>query len=83
VVYRDNINAWMLKSQFIHGYLSTVLPGHRDKALLTLITATLMRTFRFAKMNFAQKVYGGADPALQDKRIGPSPGFQLSIPVTQ
>ncbi len=34
-------------------------------------------------MNSALKVYGGADPALQDKRIGPSPGFHLSIPVTQ
>ncbi len=38
-----------------------------DKALLTLITATLMMTFTFAKMNSALKVYGGADPALQDK----------------
>ncbi len=54
-----------------------------DKALLTLITATLMRTFTFAKMNLALKVYGGADPALQDKRIGPTPGFHLSIPGTQ
>ena len=40
-----------------------------DKALLTLITATRMRTFTFAKMNLALKVYGGADPALQDKRM--------------
>ncbi len=54
-----------------------------DKALLTLITATLMRTFTFAKMNLALKVYRGADPALQDKRLGTSPGFHLSIPVTQ
>jgi hypothetical protein len=54
-----------------------------DKALLTLITAILMRTFTSTKMNSALKVYGGADPALQDKRIGPSPGFHLSIPVTQ
>ncbi len=54
-----------------------------DNALLTLITATLMRTFTFAKMNSALKVYGGADPAPQDRRIGPSPGFHLSIPVTQ
>jgi hypothetical protein len=54
-----------------------------DKALLTLIIATLMRTFTFAKMNTALKVYGGADPAPQDKRIGQSPGFHLSIPVTQ
>jgi hypothetical protein len=54
-----------------------------DKALLALITDTPMRTFIFAKMNLALKVYGGADPALQDKRIGPSPGFYLSIPVTQ
>jgi hypothetical protein len=35
-----------------------------DKALLTLITATLMRTFTIAKLNSALKVYGGADPAL-------------------
>jgi hypothetical protein len=54
-----------------------------DKALLTLITATLMRTFTFAKMNLDLIVVGGADPALQDKRIGPSPGFHVSIPVTQ
>ncbi len=53
-----------------------------DKALLTLITATLIRTFTLAKMNSALKVYGGTDPALQDKRLGPSPGFHLSIPVT-
>ncbi len=54
-----------------------------DKALLTLITATLMRTFTFAKMNLALKAYGGTDPALQDKRIGLSSRFHLSIPVTQ
>ncbi len=54
-----------------------------DKALLTLITATLMTTFTFTKMNLALKVCGGADLAIQDKRIGPSPGFHLSIPVTQ
>jgi hypothetical protein len=48
-----------------------------DKALLTLITATLIRTFTFAKMTLALKVYGGASPALQDKRIGPSPGFHF------
>jgi hypothetical protein len=34
-----------------------------DKACLTLISATLMRTFTFAKMNLALKVYGAADPA--------------------
>jgi hypothetical protein len=45
--------------------------------------AILMRTFTFAKMNLALKVYRGADPAPQDKRIGPSPGFHLPIPVTQ
>jgi hypothetical protein len=28
VVYGDNGNASMLKSEFIHGYLSAVLPGH-------------------------------------------------------
>jgi hypothetical protein len=27
VVYGDNGNSWMLKSEFIHGYLSAVLPG--------------------------------------------------------
>jgi hypothetical protein len=54
-----------------------------DKVLLTLITATLMRTFTFTKMNPALKVHRGAEPAPQDKRIGPSPGFHLSIPVTQ
>ncbi len=34
-----------------------------DKALLPLITATLMRTFAFAKMNSDLIAYGGADPA--------------------
>jgi hypothetical protein len=29
-----------------------------------------MRTFTFAKMNSNLIVYGGADPAPQDKRIG-------------
>ncbi len=28
VLYGDNGNAWMLKSEFISGYLSAVLPGH-------------------------------------------------------
>jgi hypothetical protein len=28
VVYGENGNAWMLKSEFICGYLSAVLPGH-------------------------------------------------------
>jgi hypothetical protein len=54
-----------------------------DKALLTLFTATLMRTFTFAKMNLALKVYGGVDSALRAKKIGPSPEFHVSIPVTQ
>jgi hypothetical protein len=54
-----------------------------DKALLTFNTATLLRTFTFTKMNLNLIVYGGADPAPQDKRIGPFPGFHLSIPVTQ
>jgi hypothetical protein len=40
-----------------------------DKALLTLITAILMRTLAFVKMNLALKVYRCADPAPQDKRI--------------
>jgi hypothetical protein len=40
-----------------------------DKASLTLITATLMRIFTFTKMNSDLIVYGGADPAPQDKRI--------------
>jgi hypothetical protein len=75
----------MLKSEFIRGYLSAVLPGHRQSIIdiNTLITATLVRTFTFAKMNSALKVYGGTDPAPQYKRIGPSPGFHLSIPVIQ
>jgi hypothetical protein len=54
-----------------------------DKAILTLITVTLKRIFTFSKMYSALKVYGGADPAPQDKKIGPSPGFHLFIPVTQ
>jgi hypothetical protein len=54
-----------------------------DKALSALNTATLMRTFTFAKMNLALKVYGGVNKALHDKRIGPSPEFHLSIPVIQ
>ncbi len=29
VVYGDNGNTWMLKSEFICGYLSAVVPGHR------------------------------------------------------
>jgi hypothetical protein len=33
VVYGDNGNAWMLKSEFIRGYLSTVLPGHRQSII--------------------------------------------------
>ncbi len=82
VVYGDNGNAWMLKSEFICGYLSAVLPGHRQR-IIGINHCHIMRTFTFAKMNSALKVYGGEDPALQDKRMGPSPGFHLSIPVTQ
>jgi hypothetical protein len=33
VVYGDNGNAWMLKSEFICGYLSAVLPGHRQSII--------------------------------------------------
>jgi hypothetical protein len=33
VVYGDNGNVWMLKSEFIHGYLSSVLPGHRQSII--------------------------------------------------
>jgi hypothetical protein len=33
VVYGDNRNAWMLKSEFIRGYLSAVLPGHRQSII--------------------------------------------------
>jgi hypothetical protein len=33
VVYGDNGNGWMLKSEFICGYLSAVLPGHRQSII--------------------------------------------------
>jgi hypothetical protein len=33
VVYGDNGNAWMLESEFICGYLSAVLPGHRQSII--------------------------------------------------
>ncbi len=33
VVYGDNRNAWTLKSEFIHGYPSAVLPGHRQSII--------------------------------------------------
>jgi hypothetical protein len=33
VVYGDNGNVWMLKSEFIQGYLSAVLPGHRQSII--------------------------------------------------
>ncbi len=33
VVYGDNGKAWMLKSEFISGYLATVLPGHRQSII--------------------------------------------------
>ena len=33
VVYGDNGNVWMLKSEFICGYLSAVLPGHRQSII--------------------------------------------------
>jgi hypothetical protein len=83
VVYGDNGNAWMLKSESESVATYQMYCLVIDKALLTLITATLIRTFTFAKINSALKVYRGADPAPQDKKIGPSPGFHLSIPMTQ
>jgi hypothetical protein len=33
VIYGDNGNTWMLKSEFICGYLSAVLPGHRQSII--------------------------------------------------
>ncbi len=33
VVYGDNGNAWMLKSEFTHGYLLAVLPGQRQSII--------------------------------------------------
>jgi hypothetical protein len=33
VVYGDNGNAWILKSEFICGYLSAALPGHRQSII--------------------------------------------------
>ncbi len=33
VVYGDNGNSWMLKSEFIHGYLSAVLSGHGESII--------------------------------------------------
>ncbi len=50
-----------------------------NRAILTLITATLMRTLTFAKMNSDLIVYGGAN--LKQESL--SPEFHLSIPVTQ
>jgi hypothetical protein len=82
VVYGDDGNAWILKSEFICGYLSAVLPGHRQ-SIIDVNHCHTYEAFTFTKMNLALKVYGGSDPALQDKRIEPSPGFCLSIPVTQ
>ncbi len=33
VVYGNNGNVWMLKSEFIPGYLSAILPGHRQSII--------------------------------------------------
>ncbi len=33
LVYGDNGNAWMLKSEFIRGFLSAALPGHRQSII--------------------------------------------------
>ncbi len=35
VVYGDNVNVWMLKSEFICGFQSDVLPGHRQSNIFT------------------------------------------------
>jgi hypothetical protein len=34
MVYGDNGNVWMLKSEFIRGYLSAVLPGHGQSIIV-------------------------------------------------
>jgi hypothetical protein len=82
VVYGDNGNVWMLKSEFIHGYLSAVLPGH-GQSIIDINHCHTYEDIHICKDELDLIVYGGAAPAPQNKRIGTSPGFHLSIPVTQ
>jgi hypothetical protein len=82
VVYGDNGNAWMLKSEFICGYISSVLPGD-GQSIIDINHCHTYEDIHIHKDEFGPDSVWRCKPAPQDKRIRPSPGFHLSIPVTQ
>ncbi len=82
VVYGDNGHMWMLKSDFIHGYLSAVLPGHKQ----SIIDINHCRTYEdihICKDEFGPDSVWRRRSSNTGQKIGLSPGFHLSIPVTQ
>ena len=80
LVYGDNGNAWMLKSEFIHGYLSAVLPGH-GQSIIDINHCHTYEDIHILKDEFdPESVWRRRSSTLQDKRIGSSPGFLFLFP---
>jgi hypothetical protein len=77
ILCKDYGSAWTLKSQFIKGYIGTLLTKIKSQ-LSTLITPVLFMTSTSANMNLVQKVYGGIK-----NRVKPPRGCPSCIPVTQ
>ncbi len=72
----DCRSAWTLKSQFIKGYIGTVLKKSKSQ-LSTLVTPVLIMTSTSANMNLVKKVYGGIKNRVKSPR-----GCPLCIPDT-
>jgi hypothetical protein len=82
VVYGDNENAWMLKSEFICGYLSAVLPGHRQ-SIIDINHCHTYEEIHIRKDEFGPESVWRHRSSTTGQKIGLPPGFHLSIPVTQ
>ncbi len=77
VVYGDYGSAWTLKSQFIKGYIGTLLTKVKSQPS-TLVTPILTTTSTSANMNLVKKVYGGVKI-----RVKPLRGCPSCIPATE
>jgi hypothetical protein len=77
IVCGDYGSAWTLKSQFIKGYIGTILLKIKIQPS-TMTTPVLFMTSTSANMNLVQRVYGGVK-----NRVKPPRGCPLCVHVTQ
>jgi hypothetical protein len=82
VVYGDNGNVWMLKSEFIHGYLSAVLPSHRQ-SIIDINHCHFYEDIHIHEDEFGPESVWRHRSSTTGQKNRTIPRIHLSIPVTQ